>query len=310
MNELLRTDLALEEKESFEGDGGEISGVKLAECVKEDISGMVTVVDIINKKGAKSMNKPVGKYITLESDYMGVDDADIIKRLQEELAEILDELISDINKDEKKSVLVVGLGNRDVTSDALGPRTTEKVHITRHLEAFESDVSGIIPGVMAFTGIESAQIVKGVVEETRPDFVIAIDALAARSVLRLGKTIQLTNTGIQPGSGVGNHRNSLTKASLGVPVIAIGVPTVVTAAALVYDTSEAFIEALKSSAYSRTIGGSVEKLSDAERFELIRDIIEPKLGPMFVTPKDIDEKIRVLSEIVSGGINIAFESGS
>ena len=303
MNELLRTDLALEEKESFEGDGGEISGVKLTENEKDDINGRVTVVDIFNKKGAKSMNKPVGKYITLESDYMGVDDSEYIEKLQKELADIIGELIGNMKKG--ISVLVVGLGNRDVTSDSLGPRTTEKVHITRHLEVPESNVSGIIPGVMAFTGIESAQIVKGVIDEIKPDLVIAIDALAARSVLRLGKTIQLTNTGIQPGSGVGNHRNSLTEASLDVPVIAIGVPTVVTAAALVYDTSEAFIEALKSSAYSSTIGESVEKLSNAQRYELIRDIIEPKLGPMFVTPKDIDEKIRVLSEIVSGGINIA-----
>ncbi|MBQ9885692.1 MAG: GPR endopeptidase [Lachnospiraceae bacterium] len=303
MNELLRTDLALEEKESFEGDGGEISGVKLTENEKDDINGRVTVVDIFNKKGAKSMNKPVGKYITLESDYMGVDDSEYIEKLQKELADIIGELIGNMKKG--ISVLVVGLGNRDVTSDSLGPRTTEKVHITRHLEESESNVSGIIPGVMAFTGIESAQIVKGVIDEIKPNLVIAIDALAARSVLRLGKTIQLTNTGIQPGSGVGNHRNSLTEASLGVPVIAIGVPTVVTAAALVYDTSEAFIEALKSSAYSSTIGESVEKLSNAQRYELIRDIIEPKLGPMFVTPKDIDEKIRVLSEIVSGGINIA-----
>ncbi len=299
-----RTDLALEEKESFEGNGGEISGVALEEYKLNELEGKVTVVDIMNEKGAGSMNKPVGKYITMESDYMNLDDEDTIEKLADELALHIGELMKDCCSG-GASVLVVGLGNRDVTSDSLGPRAAEKINITRHLKNGTRDVSGIIPGVMAFTGIESAQIVKGVVGETEPDLIIAIDALAARSVTRLGNTIQLTNTGIQPGSGVGNHRNSLTRETLGVPVIAIGVPTVVTAAALVYDTAEAFSEALKTSALTRTMSEMVEALSDMERYNLIRELIEPKLGPMFVTPKDIDEKIKVLCRIVSGGINQA-----
>lgn len=300
-----RTDLALEEKESFEGNGGEISGVALFENKLKEIDGKVTVVDIMNERGAAAMNKPVGKYITMESEYMDVDDEDTVERLSDELAVHIGELMKDCCNRKQASVLVVGLGNRDVTSDSLGPRAAEKISITRHLKSGTRDVSGIIPGVMAFTGIESAQIVKGVIEETKPELIIAIDALAARSVTRLGNTIQLTNTGIQPGSGVGNHRNSLTKESLGVPVIAIGVPTVVTAAALVYDTAEAFSEALKTSALTRTMSEMVEALSDMERYNLIRELIEPKLGPMFVTPKDIDEKVRILSRIVSGGINRA-----
>lgn len=300
-----RTDLALEEKESFEGNGGEISGVALEEYKLNELDGKVTVVDIMNERGAGAMNKPVGKYITMESDYMNIDEDDIIDKLADELAVHIGELMKGCCNRRKASTLVVGLGNRDVTSDSLGPRAAEKINITRHLKSGARDVSGIIPGVMAFTGIESAQIVKGVIEETEPELVIAIDALAARSVTRLGNTIQLTNTGIQPGSGVGNHRNSLTKESLGVPVIAIGVPTVVTAAALVYDTAEAFSEALKTSALTRTMSEMVEALSDMERYNLIRELIEPKLGPMFVTPKDIDEKVRILSRIVSGGINRA-----
>ncbi len=306
MNKMcFRTDLALEAKESFEGNGGEIAGVALEEYKLNELDGKVTVVDIMNERGAGAMNKPVGKYITMESDYMDVDDEQTIEKLADELAVHISELMKDCGKHKKASVLVVGLGNRDVTSDSLGPMATEKINITRHLKSGARDVSGIIPGVMAFTGIESAQIVKGVIDETNPDLIIAIDALAARSVTRLGNTIQLTNTGIQPGSGVGNHRNSLTKESLGVPVIAIGVPTVVTAAALVYDTAEAFSEALKTSALTRTMSEMVEALSDMERYNLIRELIEPKLGPMFVTPKDIDEKIKVLSLIVSGGINQA-----
>lgn len=299
-----RTDLALEEKESFEGNGGEISGVALEEYKLNEPDGKVTVVDIINERGAGAMNKPVGKYITMESDYMNADDEDTIEKLSAELAVQIGSLIKDCCS-QRASALVVGLGNRAVTSDSLGPMAAEKINITRHLNSGTRDVSGIVPGVMAFTGIESAQIVRGVVEETNPELVIAIDALAARSVTRLGNTIQLTNSGIQPGSGVGNHRNSLTKESLGVPVIAIGVPTVVTAAALVYDTAEAFSEAVKASALTRTMSEMVEALSDMERYNLIRELIEPKLGPMFVTPKDIDEKIRVLSRIVSGGINQA-----
>lgn len=301
----LRTDLALEEKESFEGDGGEISGVMLTEHVAEDIEGKITIVDIMNERGASAMNKPQGKYITMESDYMSLDDDDIIDRLADELSVHIKELMEACCDVKEAAVLVAGLGNRDVTSDSLGPRAAEKINITRHLNCGVRDVSGIIPGVMAFTGIESAQIVKGVIEQTNPGLVIAIDALAARSVTRLGSTIQLTNTGIQPGSGVGNHRNSLTKESLGVPVIAIGVPTVVTAAAIVYDTAEAFAEALKSSASTKSMGEMVEGLNDRERFDLIRELIEPKLGPMFVTPKDIDAKVRILSRIVSEGINRA-----
>lgn len=308
MNKMcFRTDLALEEKESFEGNGGEISGVELEEYNLDDLSGKITVVDIINEDGAASMNKPVGKYITMESAYMNTGDDGTADELSKELSVHIKDLMRDCCDYDKVSVLVVGLGNRDVTSDSLGPRASEKINITRHLNNGKRPVSGIIPGVMAFTGIESAQIVKGVIEETNPDLVIAIDALAARSVTRLGNTIQLTNTGIQPGSGVGNHRNSLTKESLGIPVIAIGVPTVVTAAALVYDTAEAFSEAIKASALTQTMSEMVENLTEMERYNLIRELIEPKLGPMFVTPKDIDEKIKVLSRIVSSGINIALE---
>ena len=145
-------------------------------------------------------------------------------------------------------MMVVGLGNRDVTADALGPNVVDNLTITRHMvkefgkAAYGKNrihmISGLIPGVMAKTGMESAEIIKGVVEKTRPDVVVVVDALAARSTKRLNRTIQVTNTGIHPGSGIGNHRNSITKESLGVPVIAIGVPTVVDAATIVNDAME------------------------------------------------------------------------
>ena len=157
-------------------------------------------------------------------------------------------------KKEEVSVLVVGLGNRAVTPDSLGPRVADNLSITRHILkeygkfAFGKEgvnsVSSIVPGVMAQTGMESMEIVAGVVKETKPDFVIAVDALAARNTKRLNRTIQVTDTGINPGSGVGNHRHGLNEKSLGVPVIAIGIPTVVDAATIVNDTMSSLLTAL------------------------------------------------------------------
>ena len=192
-----------------------------------------------------------------------------------------------MGEEKGRSILVAGLGNRDVTPDALGPKTVGNLLITRHLirEYGEGvmgtekccQISGIVPGVMAQTGMETSEILKGIVEQTRPDLLIVIDALAARSTKRLSRTIQLTDTGIQPGSGVGNHRNSLTKESLGIPVIAIGVPTVVEAAAIIYDAQ-----------------GNCEQMP-------------PHLNGMFVTPKNIDETIKQLSFTLSEALNMAFQ---
>ena len=152
-------------------------------------------------------------------------------------------------------------------------------------------MSSIVPGVMAQTGMESMEIVNGIVKETKPDVVIAIDALAARNTKRLNRTIQVTDTGINPGSGVGNHRHGLNEKSIGVPVIAIGVPTVVDAATIVNDTMFNLI----------TLG----ELNETEKYELIRELLSPNLNTMFVTPKDIDESVKRLSFTISEGLNIA-----
>ena len=194
----------------------------------------------------------------------------------------------------------MGLGNAAITADALGPHVIENLHMTRHLireyglrgigQEKMHCVSGIIPGVMAQTGMETAEIVQGVVSETKPDVVVAIDALAARSVRRLNRTIQITDTGIHPGSGVGNHRNGLTEDNLQVKVIGIGVPTVVDAATIVHDSMEHLLDARE----------------ETEQKEFLEEMIAPNLYSMFVTPKDVDETVKYLSFTISEGLNIAF----
>ncbi len=277
----VRTDLALEERERFEEDV-EIRGVAIEEQYDEKNDIRVTKVSIETENGAKAMGKPVGTYITLEAPRLSDPDEGYHREVSEKLAEYLCSLMG---TKEEKSVLVVGLGNRDVTPDALGPEVVENLKITRHVvreygrAAFGKEkvhlVSGIVPGVMAQTGMETLEIVRGVVEETAPDLVVAVDALAARSSRRLNRTIQISDAGIHPGSGVGNHRNSLTQETTGVPVVAIGVPTVVDAATIVYDAT----------------GG--------------REAILPNLNSMFVTPKDIDETIKRLSFTIAEALNLA-----
>ena len=214
----------------------------------------------------------------------------------------------------KLHVLVVGLGNQLVTPDALGPGVLGNLKVTRHLlhqygETFcrkhkLPTISGIAPGVMAQTGMETAEILKGIIRETSPDLLIAVDALAARSIRRLGTTIQLTDTGIHPGSGVGNHRHSLTMESMGVPVIAIGVPTVVGAAAIVHDTVSALIQALGSrQPYEKRQPERWSRWIRIEQYQLITELLEPEFGSLYVTPPDIDQTIKNLSFTISEGIH-------
>ncbi|MGC6175902.1 GPR endopeptidase [Lacrimispora sp. 38-1] len=313
----VRTDLAVEEKESFPGDGGEISGVSLREWHRSDSRIKMTEVKILDEKGSKAMGKPIGTYITLEADQLSLKDEDYHREVSEELSAQISKLLE--GKDFRKPdfhVLVAGLGNSSVTPDSLGPRVLKNLQVTRHLKVQYGEdfwrgktmpvISGIAPGVMAQTGMETAEILKGIIKETKPDLIIAIDALAARSVKRLGTTIQLTDTGIHPGSGVGNHRHSLTKESLGVPVMAIGVPTVVGAAAIVHDTVRTLIKALSENMETKGMGDFMENLNSDEQYDLIRELLEPEFGPLYVTPPDIDETVKELSFTISEGIHMTF----
>ena len=299
----VRTDLALEQRESSMGEGGDVSGVRLKEWHHQKSGLKLTEVKILNEQGAKSMGKPRGTYLTLEAD-----------RLAHQIRRLMAEMIG-YREEDLPSVLVVGLGNDSVTPDSLGPRVLDNLQVTRHLDGqygntFLKDrklpaISGIAPGVMAQTGMETAEILKGIIHETHPDLIIAIDALAARSVRRLGTTIQLTDTGIHPGSGVGNHRHSLTKESLGVPVMAIGVPTVVGAAAIVHDTVSALVGVLAENEGTRGTGSWIEEMDPDGQYQLIRELLEPEFGPLYVTPPDIDQSVKQLSFTISEGIHQA-----
>lgn len=279
----IRTDLALESRERLEADKDEMRGVTFEEQYDEKRNVTITKVKIETENGAKSIGKPIGTYLTLEAPDMVMPDEGSHREISEVLAEQLRGLISK----KIESVLVVGLGNREVTPDALGPEVIGNLYITRHIlkeygqyafpEKRVAAISGIVPGVMAQTGMETLEIIKGIIQETKPQLVIAIDALAARSVKRLGRTIQLADTGINPGSGVGNHRKGLNEETLGVPVIAIGVPTVVDAATIVYDVCQ-----------------DVDKIPNG-------------IVGMFVTPKNIDETVKNLSYTISEALNMTFE---
>lgn len=302
-NYQIRTDLALEARECVTEAESELRGVRVEEYNKEEDDIHVTKVMIDTKNAAKVMGKPVGTYVTMEAPSMVEPDEDYHREISDCLAEELLRMIPDAEKEQ--SILVVGLGNREVTADALGPQVVDNLFITRHVvreygkAAYNCRkmnlVSSIEPGVMAKTGMETAEIIKGVVHETDPDVLIVVDALAARSTKRLNRTIQITNTGIQPGSGVGNHRNALTEESLGIPVIAIGVPTVVDAATIVGDALE-------------------KLLSGDEEFDSVKYMGQHRsafaeLNNMYMTGKDIDAVIKRVSFTVSEGINIALEKG-
>lgn len=312
----IRTDLALEAKESFTGNEEDLSGISMEESYQKESQIKITRVMIKNKIAANAIKKPIGTYITLEALNMGEEDENYHREISKELARHILDLLP---KKHRKSILIVGLGNRDVTPDALGPNVVGNLYVTRHLmkefgqEAFTRDeisgISTIIPGVMAQTGMETSEIVKGIVSETKPTAIIAIDALAARSTNRLNTTIQLSDTGINPGSGVGNHRNGLTEKTLGVPVIAIGVPTVVDAATIVNDTMENLILAMEESKRLHAVSKGLSELEEEDKHQLIYELLDSKLKTMFVTPKDIDETVKRISFTISEALNIAFVYG-
>ncbi|MDY5539920.1 MAG: GPR endopeptidase [Lachnospiraceae bacterium] len=312
----IRTDLALEAQERFREDHVEIPGVKIDEEYRKDTDIRITRVIIETENGSRVMQKPRGMYLTLEAPNMSVPDEAYHREISRELALKLKELLGG---DEEKSVLVVGLGNREVTPDALGPDVVGNLLITRHIvneygvAAFEQErvnrISAIVPGVMAQTGMETLEILQGVVDRTRPDVMIAVDALAARSTRRLNRTIQISDAGIFPGSGVGNHRQALTRETLGIPVIAIGVPTVVDAATIVNDTMENLVEAMSQAESLKDLGYTLSQLDASEKYQLIRELISPQLNGMFVTPKDIDETVKRIGFTISEGINMALQIG-
>jgi len=302
----VRTDLALEANEQVQKSDTKLKGIIVKEDYNKKLGVLVTRLTVTNKLGEKAINKPMGNYITIESSKLACGDEEYNNQIAEIIAKNILDLIKDHLTQKKLSILVVGLGNRDVTPDSLGPDVVDNIFIDRHYNE-EGDIvlSGMVPGVMAQTGMETAEIIKGIVNEAKPHIVIAIDALAARNSSRLNTTVQLSDKGIHPGSGVGNHRTGITEETIGVPVIAIGVPTVIDAPTIVNDTMENLIKAFST---SKELQGLVKTLSDftpSEKYNLIKEIISPEMVDMYVTPKDVDATIKRIGYTLSDAINIA-----
>ena len=308
----IRTDLALEAREMYRENAqqeSEIPGVQVEKEGDQEI--IITRVKITSTDGEKALGKPMGSYITLEIPRLRERDQDLYEDTCRALAK---ELYNIIKIDKKSNVLVVGLGNWNVTPDALGPKVVSKLMVTRHLlehipEQIDEGVRpvcALAPGVLGLTGIETSEIIKGVVDKVKPDLVIAIDALASRRMDRVSTTIQIADTGINPGSGVGNKRMGLTKETLGIPVIAIGVPTVVDAATMANDTIDLVIDSMINEAGQGTEFYNMLKSIDRdEKYQLIRQVLEPYVGTLVVTPKEIDEVIERVSKTIANGLNIS-----
>lgn len=286
-----RTDLALEAKELWTESAEKetkLEGVRARDSLREGYQ--VTTVDILDEQGASSLGKPVGSYVTVQLDALARREEDAFGRAARAIAAELNGLLK---LPEEATCLVVGLGNRAITPDAIGPGVADHTMVTRHLveqapEHFGSfrPVAALAAGVLGTTGVESGELVKAVAEKIRPGCIIAVDALASRSMDRVCTTVQLANTGIVPGSGVGNHRAALNRETLGVPVIAVGVPTVVDAGTLAADIlAEAGQEGLDPEA----LAGAGEGL--------------------MVTPRDIDQRVADLVKVIGYGINLALQPG-
>ena len=307
--------------------------------IKEEKIENITVSRVeINKENKKIINKKEGNYITIEfEDITNYEDREKVgKYLEKEIKYLLE--INNINKDDEG--LIIGLGNNKSTADALGPKTLENILVTRHLFLLNTNVkegmrkiSAITPGVMGNTGIETIDIINGVICKIKPKFIIVIDSLCASSVERLNKTIQLTDTGIHPGSGIGNNRKEISKEILNIPVIAIGVPTVVDASTIVNDTInylfmhlsylknnyetnklivkrfDNYLEKIKNRNLTKEernlIGGIIGNLNDKDKLSLINEVLESINYNLIVTPKEIDFLIDKLSDLISSSINNA-----
>lgn len=310
-----KTDMADERVDTYKRVNNltEIDGVKVES--KNDEIVTTTTVDVLNENGATALSKEIGKYITMEiKDIKYLEEKDknkIINALSNEIKNL-------IGEDKTKSILVVGLGNIYVTPDSLGPKVVQSVDITRHLINFAKDlvepdtrsVSALSPGVLGTTGIETSEIITSVCNEVKPDIVIAIDSLASSSINRLGTTIQLSNTGITPGAGVRNKREGINQNTLNVPVIAIGVPTVVDMATITSEAIDKMVEVTKqkiengdNSVSKEQIERVINIFNDDNKYNMIANVLDT--DNFIVTPKEIDDVIQIVSDLISSGINMS-----
>ena len=304
-----RTDLALERNEVYKEKNklNEIDGVSVNNETINEVE--ISRIKILNEEGEKILQKPAGTYITLDVKKLKLADEERLSKIAETVADELRKIVGE-HVNEKEDILVVGLGNLYVTPDALGPKVVPEIEVTRHILEYMPSimpedtrpVSAISPGVLGVTGIETMEILKGVVQNVKPKLLIVIDALATRSIDRISSSIQIADTGIVPGAGVENTRKEISKKTLGIPVIAIGIPTVVDLATITNECIDIFIESLQEKAMSNDY---LNKLKENDNYEEIKEALVPKDYNMIVTPKEIDKLIENMSKIVSSAINMA-----
>ncbi|MBO5505184.1 MAG: GPR endopeptidase [Clostridia bacterium] len=303
----IRTDLAVESRE-MHLENNNVSSLEGTE-IQED--GPVTRVKILTNKAATLLNKEIGNYITIDVPRDTFDTQEGYEELCKITATELKNLIH-LNKED--TVLVVGLGNRNITPDSLGPQVTEGLLVSRHLIAYMPEeidqrlvpLCAISPGVLGITGIETSEIIKGVTEKVRPSLIIAVDALCSRKMERINTTIQISDTGIIPGGGIGNKRNAINKETMGVPVISMGVPTVVDAGTIASDVIDLLLKGMSSQA-SPQLYKVLKTVEDFDKVSLISEVLTP--GEFIVTPKEIDTDIKNISSVIANGINIAIHEG-
>lgn len=305
-----RTDLALERRDIYQKINKlqEIDGV---ESTEEDVNENVKVsrVKITNQNGEQALGKPIGNYVTIDVKKLKLAGEDEIQKTSETVTNELRKII-DLHTDKQGDILVVGLGNIYVTPDSLGPKVINEIDVTRHIIKYlpqyidegTRPVSAISPGVLGTTGIETVEILKGIVDNIQPKLLIVIDALASRSIERISSTIQISDTGIVPGAGVGNTRQEISKSTLGIPIVAIGIPTVVELATLVSDGIDIFIDRLQDKAESNEY---LNKLQQNDKYEEVKEALNVGEYNMIVTPKEIDDLIENMKDIVARGINFA-----
>lgn len=293
-----RTDMADERVQECEKDGQKVEGIS-SENINVEEKIKVTKVKVLNERGKEKIGKDIGTYITIEIKEIEIINEEEIEKISKILSEQISELIKSY-----KSILVVGLGNIDTTVDSIGPKVVKDLKITRHIKKYApdlidnetKDISGIAPGVLGTTGIETGEILKGIVEKVKPDAIIAIDALMSKDISRLFKTIQISNTGITPGAGVGNNRKEISLRTMGVPVIAIGVPTLVEAATIVADSIELIANQFEEFK-------ELKNASKEDKYRLMKAVLEPSKFNLTVTPKEVDDLVDNMKTIISHGIN-------
>ena len=306
-----RTDLALERRDIYKKANNIENEVDGIEAVEESIDENIKIsrVKITNENGQNAIGKPMGNYITIDIKKFKIAGEEEIQKASEVLTEELKKLL-DEHIEKQGEILVVGLGNIYVTPDALGPKVVNEIDVTRHLinylpqyvEEGTRPVSALAPGVLGTTGIETMEILKGISDNVKPKLIIVIDALASRSIERISSTIQLADTGIVPGAGVDNTRKEISEKTLGIPVIAIGIPTVVDLATIVSDGIDIFIEKLQQDAKSNE---HLNKLKEEDSYEEVREALNVGDYNMIVTPKEIDDLIENMKDVIARGINFA-----